>query len=445
MAWLDPPGTIRRRQQRPLDPALQKRFELDGKAHQEHLRAKRTEALEQVARDLRQLYEAQGLRDNLDVASWHLSKGDNLKRFQRGIREAVALSWGARLGGKVDADSAMLAAEGVPRLARTWGEQLGVPQHALEGHQFWGTVMQMGALRRHVGAKTWLGLSASMSDFPTLLGNGLLLAVKSALKEMPPTWPAWARRDVLPDFREHNVGALGEFGTLEEILEGDEYASDTTYEDSGVTTKLRTFGRALRVSQQALMNDTASVWRAEVPQQMARAVANMQDDLLIEALESQSGDGPDCGDSKTLFHADHNNTVAGALGSAALAEARQKLRDQLATDGVTPLGTPAATLLVPSALEESAYILMDGIADQGKLRIVTEPRLSSGVTWYVVASPRAMPSLLGLALKSQPEPAVIAIPSVNHPDTTIYHVRLDFAVSVAPYGYQGIVKVETGE
>ncbi len=223
------------------------------------------------------------------------------------------------------------------------------------------------------------------SDFPSLLGNtisrSLMRGYDSAAEST--TFELWTSKGSLPDFRLASVVQMGAVPMLAKVAEDGEYTY-ATFQDGEETRKLNTFGKILRVSRQAILNDDLGVFTS-IPMRMGRAARRTLDYQCYDVLNSN----PTMGDGVALFHASHNNLIASgtALDSAKLAELGLKLALAKDLDGTTPLGIRAKYVLVPMTLEVKANQIFK--SDWEFIEAKDNVRKPNGVqnTYTPIASP----------------------------------------------------------
>jgi phage major head subunit gpT-like protein len=180
---------------------------------------------------------------------------------------------------------------------------------------------------------------------------------------------------------------------------------------------------------------------------MGRAAIRTVGNLVYAVLI----DNPNMSDGTALFHADHNNYVAGAstnLSVTSLTTARTNFRLQKDAEG-TPINMSAAHLLVPASLETEAGILMNDTVYPGKsngqrnpvagmANVIVESRLdaASSTAWYLAAG--AMHDTVEVAyLDGNSSPFLDQMEGWNV-DGTSFKVRLD--AGVAPTDFRGMYK-----
>lgn len=241
----------------------------------------------------------------------------------------------------------------------------------------------------------------TVGDFSNLLvstGNRLLM---TAFEAAPNPLRSLARRTTITDFRTKTIVKLSEAPKLLPLNEHGEVQHGTRAEAKEAYA-LSTFARIFSLSRNALINDDLGAF-ADFGRAAGRAAAETEADVLTALLTANSGAGATMDDGNALFHSTHGN-VAGSgtvIDVAALAAARQAMRQQKGLDGVTPVNAVPRFLLVSPVKETQAEQVLATIAPaqvssvnpfSNQLTLLVEPRLS-GNRFYVFADPAAMPTI----------------------------------------------------
>lgn len=246
-----------------------------------------------------------------------------------------------------------------------------------------------------VGAAFTQAGSHGTSDFSNVLLNLMGKAALKGWESAEETYEIWTNEGVLTDFKPSRRVGLGLMDALPEVKEGAEYKYGTVG-DRGETITLATYGRMLRITRQAIINDDLQLF-TKLPSDMARAAKRTIGNLVYAVLTSN----PNMSDGVALFHADHNNLASsGAAPSVTtLSAARTAMMTQKENATSGPLNIRPGYLIVPAALETSATELMTNIvnpeAQKGHARnpianmaqVVADARLdaSSATAWYLAA------------------------------------------------------------
>ena len=163
-----------------------------------------------------------------------------------------------------------------------------------------------------------------------------------------------ARRRQSSDLRNIDLLGLSEFPAMFKLLEGGEIKYGN-FTDRGGFYRIEEYARGVNLTRRALLSDDLDAF-GEALSSYGRAIAALEDDLVIAALES-GGTGAKCmEDNKALFHADHANTTSETgLDIASLTEATAKLRQAREVGNGRRLNLAPRWLLV-SAVNEVAAI-----------------------------------------------------------------------------------------
>lgn len=238
------------------------------------------------------------------------------------------------------------------------------------------------------------------TDFPLLLGDTIQRTLLAQYAVQARTFPSWAKRNTLSDFRTMTRVRVTEvMGDLELVREGQEYKYDAMGE-GGESYKLSKYGKIIAITWEAIINDDLSAFN-QIPQAFAGKAAQKQGDIVYDILVKN----PLMSDGKALFHADHKNFVgtAGSLttGGTALSEtslstAFKTFRNQKGPDGAF-LNISPKYLIVGPELEFLAYKLTSTNFTPNKqsdiavgaitgLTPIIDPRIE-GFTWFLAAEP----------------------------------------------------------
>lgn len=233
------------------------------------------------------------------------------------------------------------------------------------------------------------------SDFPIILGDTVGRVLRDSYQAAPSGIRQLGRQTAARDFRSVNKIMLGEAPLLEKLNEHGEIKAGTMAE-AREAYKVETWARKIGITRQVLVNDDLGAF-SDLARRMGQAAAETEARILVDLLESNSGNGPKLTDNKTLFHSDHGNKAGSGtvISDATLSSARLALRTQKGIEDRTIRVTPKY-LLVPPALETEAEKWLASVSPakaadvnpfSGSLTLVVEPRLASATRWYVTADP----------------------------------------------------------
>lgn len=275
----------------------------------------------------------------------------------------------------------------------------------------------------------------STSDFPAILENSLGKALRKGFEVEPMTADAWTSKILVPDFKPQTRVILGAAPDLLPVAEGAEYLYGSFDEDKSVPYQVGKWGRIVRLTWEALVNDDLGAF-LRINQAMGQAAARAEADAIYATFALNSGNGPTMQDGKALFHADHKNMVpaAGQLDAAALGLARTLMRKQVGSSG-SPLNLAPRFLLVAPDLEQDAEILLAqasrGVITGtenlltpswvGQLQLVVDARLSANA-FYLTAAPAAIDTFERAWLDSDNGPVIQERSNIDD-DTRDYKVR----------------------
>ncbi len=239
-------------------------------------------------------------------------------------------------------------------------------------------------------------LMHSTSDFPLITANSARKRLTAGYEAEQVNYPAFCMRQDLPDLKTASIVKTGDSPSLAAIAEGGEYTHGTVSEGAE-TWNLAKYGRQIRLTMEALINDDLGAFSRDVFR-FGGAAARKEMDIVWGILTGN----PAMADGNPLFHASHSNVItSGAAPSVAQIEAMQRLmRVQTGLDGAQ-LSIRMRHILVPTALNLAtmqALGLVQGfvpttatnaIPNGFAFNVIAEPRLdaASAVIYYGVADP----------------------------------------------------------
>jgi HK97 family phage prohead protease len=268
----------------------------------------------------------------------------------------------------------------------------------------------------------------STSDFPLILGDTANRELRRGYEAAPAGMMQVARQGTIRDFRPKRSVILGEGPALALKPEGAEYTFGTL-DEAGEAYSLKTFGKALSITREAIVNDDLGAF------QIAARLGAAARAFMAAELAAKVEANPAMADGVAVFHADHANLTAPAPGTIleGLAAARLAMRIQTGLSGGLIDVTPRF-LVVPPALETAAEQALATIAPAtaedvnpfaGRLTLIVEPRLTSATRYYIFADPARADALEYALLEGQPGP-VVETETDFLTDTIRMKVRLDF-------------------
>ncbi|OGT17905.1 MAG: hypothetical protein A3J49_04385 [Gallionellales bacterium RIFCSPHIGHO2_02_FULL_57_16] len=252
------------------------------------------------------------------------------------------------------------------------------------------------------------------SDFPELLANTAGKAMMLGYDTEPTTHQIWTGEKEVADFKEKSFVALSEAPGLLEVAEGAEYKHGA-FGEAAEKFSIKTFGRMLTITRQALINDDLQAFTA-MPAAFGSSARRTEADLVYAKLTG----APVMSDTKTLFHADHGNLAASgtALSVDSLGAARAAMRRQKGIKGESHLDPQPRFLIVPVVLESKAEAMLNSLVLYGasngvdnlqwirNLTLVSDPRIDdvSETAWYLAASPAQLDTIVRAYLAGQARP-----------------------------------------
>lgn len=239
-----------------------------------------------------------------------------------------------------------------------WADLLGgrVPSYYLQE----ALAPRTPAMMRHIDANypgiMRISEAMTMSDFPLLTGDVLDRMLLARYREFPAGWRNFVKwSPTLRDFRTvRRLASDGLEGQWDDIPEQDEVGYGSLSE-TGYTYAPLKYGKAAKISWEALMNDDLDAFSA-IPDRLgrggARTIAKFVTDLYCGTT------GPD----GTFFSAGHANVVTSnpALSIAGLQTAWNILRSMVDSDG-EPIMVEGVWLVVPPSLEVTARNILNAV------------------------------------------------------------------------------------
>lgn len=285
-----------------------------------------------------------------------------------------------------------------------------------------------------------MGPYQSTSDFPVILEEVVNRVLQAAYATTPDTWRQFAGVGSVSDFKATSQILLGAFGALDPLLENGEVKNKAIPDGAKATIQASTRANIIGLTRQAIVNDDLGAFN-DLAVALGRAGKLSIEQDIYRLLAQNGGLGPIMGDGKTLFHADHNNIVAGGALSIDQIEKMDILfADQTDISGEEKLDLKLSVLLAPYAYKGQATILNtadQGLDPTGKLlvpnrvkgtfdTIVGGKRLK-GKRRYGFADPAVAPALKVVFLNGDQEPTVETRDGWRT-DGTEWRVKFDYGV-----------------
>jgi HK97 family phage prohead protease len=277
------------------------------------------------------------------------------------------------------------------------------------------------------------------SDFPKLLeaaANKILLARYTTAQ---PTYQRIAARRDLTDFKATKLLRVGDFPTLVQYQEDGEIQAGTINEGRE-SVILGSYGRILRLSRQAIVNDDLGAFDS-VFGSIGMVVARFENTLAYSVKAANSAGGPKLADGVNFFHASHANLAAsGTVADVTnLGLARAAMRKQKDLDG-NALNIAPAIILTGPDIETAVQQVLSPIQAQqagnvnpfaGTLQHAVDANIT-GNSWELYANPNELPAFNYGYLADAPGPRVMTEEPFNT-DGIAFRVTEDFYFGAVDY------------
>ena len=287
--------------------------------------------------------------------------------------------------------------------------------------------------------------TTSTSDFPVLLENAMHKTLQGAYATAALTWNRFCATGSVSDFRAHNRYRTGSFGNLEAVNELGEFMNKSIPDGEKATIQASTKGNIINLSRQAIINDDLGAF-VGLANSLGRAAARTVEADVYALLALNGGLGPVMGDTKTLFHADHNNIgSAGALAVATIEDVRVKMASQKDVSGNDYLDLRPAVLLVSMSSGGNARVINNAEYDpdtanklqrpnmvRGLFRDVVDTPRMTGNRFYTFADPMDAPVIEVAFLDGAQDP-YLEVQDGFDVDGAQYKVRLDYGIAAVDY------------
>ena len=283
------------------------------------------------------------------------------------------------------------------------------------------------------------------TDFPDLLTSTLGRQLRKYFEAYNSgSWKKIANRTSVSDFRAKTGVQVDGSVTFEKIAEGGEYKATKFMQNSKATISVDTFGRMIKITRQAIINDDLDVF-SKIPKYIAQGANNMQAkavwDLILDNAKTPDG--------KAIFHTDHGNLAgAGAAISETTLNAAIVAMMKQQSPSLEELMLQPKYLIVPVELQTAAQKILTGIiaSTTGDVNVfakafelISEIRASrkSATAWYMAADPSQVEGLEYAYLDG--EDGVYTESQTNFKDDSIdTKARIEFGV--AAWEYRGWYK-----
>lgn len=294
-------------------------------------------------------------------------------------------------------------------------------------------------LREAVGGR--FAEAIGQGTFASILGdavNRALIREYNAAAERG-MWRAFCEVVNVTNFRAQKRGRLGGYGSLPEVSENGAYAALTTPTDEQASYSVSKRGGTETISLEAIANDDVGLIR-RIPVALANAAHRTLFAYVTDFLKNNGA----IYDTKTLFHADHNNIGTAALDAESFAAARLAIRKQTEKDSAAVLGLSLRHMFIPPELEETAFNLFQRntsneptFIESVNPLIHVVPHWTDANNWFATADAMQAPVMeLGFYGGEEPQIFVADSPtagSMFNNDQLVMKIRHIYAGAVVDY------------
>lgn len=287
-----------------------------------------------------------------------------------------------------------------------------------------------GVFERALGSSTFAGIMDEFSH----------KTMGKAYKEQEPSFMPLVSKGINTDFKPNVKYTIGlDSEPVKMAGESDEFTF-TDIGDSKVQTNISTYGKGIRFTREAFINDQLGELVKAI-QQQGRGYRRLQDKMFFKLLSLTS-----------TYSAKHGN-LATKLGvnEAAWSEMKRMMMMQKSFDGKGFVGLPPKFIVAPTALEATISKLLKSTSDptapnsgaaniyHNGFTLVTSPYLDleSETAYYMEADPNQMDIIEFTTLNGVDTPTSRVIIPQNHLGVE-YQSYMDFGFNLL--SYQGLVK-----
>lgn len=195
----------------------------------------------------------------------------------------------------------------------------------------------------------------SRSDFPLFFGDILDRSMLAAYNIWPMTWPNFARRATVADFRTHQRFATdGGDAALTVVEELTEYP-ERAVQEARYLVNVKKYGARMAFSWETMINDDLG-FLERLPAALARGAARTEERLVTDVYVGPNG--PDA----ALYTVGNGNIITGnpALSIAGLQTALTAIANMKDAYG-EPIFIETVILAIPPALEVVANNILNGL------------------------------------------------------------------------------------
>lgn len=278
------------------------------------------------------------------------------------------------------------------------------------------------------------------SDFPLILGNVARKTLLDAYAAADSQWRTVAKPVNHSDFKASSYLRISEAPALLEVPEAAEFKYGTMSE-TGETLALKTWGRIIAITRQAIVNDDLSAFN-RLPTLYGRAAADLVSTLVWGVFTANAA----MADGIALFHASHANLAGSstAVTEPGLAAALTAMRKQTGLSGRPITVMPKYLVVSPDKefeakkLLATSFNLTDGssVVVGNGLTLVVTPWLT-GNTWYLSADPAAFETIYVPFLNGVEEPRIEQRVGF---EVDGLEIKAALDVNAAPIDWRGLYK-----
>ena len=218
----------------------------------------------------------------------------------------------------------------------------------------------------------------STSDFPNLMGDVLDRQLLGRYQEVPVTWPNYAKRARVRDFRSVSRFAVdgleGRYTSSNKKPELAEPREDNNLTETEYTYAVEVYEKATALNWKMLVNDDLDAF-ATIPDRLARGARRTEEWFVTSLFVDASGP------HASFYTSGNKNKVTGnpTLTVAGLQTAMGVLGDMLDANS-EPIVVETVELVVPPALEIAALNILNA------MQLTIDPNASAGTAQQVMTT-----------------------------------------------------------
>lgn len=289
---------------------------------------------------------------------------------------------------------------------------------------------------RAIMQRTGMHTSSDFS-FTGAVGGAIDRRVREIYQSLEMPLAPIIRETTVGDFRPVDTYSIGGFPELKETPEGAEYEAGTVLTEGG-SFSIKKYGRVLRVSFEAMINDDLRMLDTAIRGVAGKAVT-LRNRAAHDAFDARMADG------FPLFRTQRKNLLgAVALDVAGLSQARAALRKQTSIDG-EQMGLTPKFLIVGPDLETDAQRLVSPITAAvtgevnpfaSNLELIVDPLIDDR-SWIVAADTNVGDAIELAELRGYEG---VQVEEVFDPMTDGFSWRARTFAGAHPTGWRGFVK-----